>query len=385
MKRLEFILKHNKSIQFIYKIVMSSIFKFLGLFIKTDNNMILFTGHGKRYNDSPKAIYIYMLDHKLTNQFKCVWAVDDVSKYNIPGNPIIIKQDTFKYFIIALKAKYWICCVNIERGLHFKKDKTVFLNTWHCVPTNYMGNAVNGRKDFNWKKTNYVCISGEFERAIVIKDCLANPNSLIKCGLPRNDVLFHVTEEMKINIKNKLGINQNKKVILYAPTWRDSNDLGKDYQLNPPINWDKWRADLGNDYILLLRTHAYTTKLSGVTFDGFILDCCNYPEVNDLLIIADILVSDYSSIIFDYSILERPIICFGYDYDEYVKKRGFYFDLNKEFPSGIIRNDEDVLKLLKNMDYKLQCDKTKKMKQKFIMYGGNATKTCIELLLNKRC
>ncbi len=134
---------------------------------------------------------------------------------------------------------------------------------------------------------------------------------------------------------------------------------------------------------MLLRTHPLTTKLSGVRFDDFLIDCCNYPDVNDLLIAADIMISDYSSIIFDYSILEKPVICFGYDYDEYVKKRGFYFDINKEFPNGIIKSDDDVLGLIQNMDYKEQCNKTKELKRKFVMYGGNATQMCVEKLFSK--
>lgn len=383
MDNVEYILKHNRAAQDTYKVVMSFIFRTIGHFVKTDDSLVLFTGHGKRFNDSPKAIYQYMVDNGYTDKYKCVWAVDDVSKYNIPGNAEIIKQDTLNYFLTALKAKYWICCVNIERGLHFKKDKTIFLNTWHCVPTNYMGNAVDNRGDFDWRKTDYVCYSGPFEKPIIIKDCVAREESLIPTGLPRNDLLFHVNEEMQIEYKKMLNIDPKKKVILYAPTWRDSNDFGSDYQLTPPIDWKQWQAELEEDYVVLLRTHAYTTKLCGVEFNDFIRDCSNYPEVNDLMIAADIMISDYSSIIFDYAILERPIICYGYDYDEYVKHRGFYFDLDEEFPTGIIRSDKDVLNLIKSMNYEEQCEATRKMKGKFVQYGGDATRQCVKLLFGE--
>lgn len=380
-KRVEYILKHNSAAYYVYRGVAGLFLRTMGMFEKTEDDLILFTAQAKRYNDSPKAIYKYMLEHGLTEKYHCVWAVDDVNKYDISGNADVIVIDTMEYFKTALKAKYWVCSVNIERGLQFKKKNTIFLNTWHCVPTNYMGNAVGTRKDFDWRKTDYICYSGNFEKPIIIRDCVAYEKNLLPSGLPRNDELFHVTPEIVSNKRKLLSIPDGKKVILYAPTWRDSTDLGKDYTLSVPINWEHWKSELGDNYVVLLRTHPLTTKLLNVEFDDFVRDCSNYPDVNDLMIAADYLVSDYSSIIFDYSILERPIICFGYDYDEYVKHRGFYFDLNTEFPNGIIKYDDDVIDLIKNMNYDEQCELTRRMKNKFVEFGGNATEICVKTLL----
>lgn len=379
-KRLEYMLKHNSFVYDCYKIVCGLGLRILGLFIKTDDKFVLFTAQAKRFNDSPKTIYLYMLEHGLTDKYHCVWAVDDPVKYNIPGNAEVIVMDTMQYFKTALKAKYWICSVNIERGLHFKKNKTVFLNTWHCVPTNYMGNAVGTRKDFDWRKTDFICYSGEYEKPIIIRDCVAFEKNLLPSGLPRNDELFHVDADLIKKKKEILGIPKDKKVILYAPTWRDSSDLGKNYDMSVPINWEVWRKTLADDFVLLIRTHPLTTKLLNVKFDDFIRNFSDYPDVNDLMIAADVMISDYSSIIFDYSILGRPIICFGYDYDEYVKHRGFYFDLDKEFPSGIVKKESDVLNLIQNMDYQEECQKTTAMKNKFVKYGGHATEQCVEAL-----
>ena len=384
MNRIEYILKHNSIIYDLYKGICGLGLRLFGVFIKTDSDLVLFTAQAKHYNDSPKAIYLYMLNHGMTEKFHCVWAVDDPDKYYIPGNAKVIVMDTLQYFKTALKAKYWICSVNIERGLHFKKRGTIFLNTWHCVPTNYMGNAVGSRKDFDWRKTDFICYSGNYEKPIIIRDCVAYEKNLLPSGLPRNDELFHVDEEIIKGKRRLLDIPEGKKVILYAPTWRDSNDLGKDYDMLVPINWEAWRKALSDTYVLLIRTHPLTTKLLNVEFDDFIRDFSNYPDVNDLMIAADILISDYSSIIFDYSILGRPIICFGYDYDEYVKKRGFYFDLDKEFPSGIIRSEEEVLKLIQNMDFVEQCKKTVAMKNKFVEFGGQATQKCVEALFGEK-
>lgn len=117
-QRLIFILKHNAAIQAIYRVVMSFIFRFLGLFIKTDDNLVLFVSlMGMSFSDSPKEIYDYMKAHPEYNKYHCVWAFVDPTKFQ---DLETVKIDTLAYFKTALKAKYWITNTNIERGLHFK-------------------------------------------------------------------------------------------------------------------------------------------------------------------------------------------------------------------------------------------------------------------------
>lgn len=378
--KIEYILKHNSLILNTYRIVFSTFFRFIGLFIKTDEKLILFNANSKRYNDSPKAIYEYMVKKSLDKQYNIFWAFDKINKYEVIGKHKEVKIDTLKYFITALKAKYWVASVNIERGLSFKKNKTIFLNTWHGIAINKMGNDVSNRTDFDWSKTNFICFSNDEEIEIYKKAFNAKKENMIACGLARNDELYNVTKEEISLIKNKLNIPENKKIILYAPTWRDSEDVGKNYSLKPPINWSFWQKELKDDYIILLRTHPYTTKLMDVEFNDFIRDYSNYPKINDLLKISDILISDYSSIFFDYCILERPIFCFGYDYDIYKEKRGFYYDLNEELPNGVIKKEEELLSKIKNINYQQQVLKTKKLKEKHVKYGKDATKKCLEYL-----
>ena len=128
----------------------------------------------------------------------------------------------------------------------------------------------------------------------------------------------------------------------------------------------------------MLRTHPYTTRLMNVIFDDFVLDYTDYPVVNDLLIAADILISDYSSINLDFCITEKPMICFGYDYDTYKNGRGFYYDLEEEMPNGVMRSEDEVIKHLRELDYKLDCQKTADFKRRHCEYGdGHATVECI--------
>ena len=114
-----------------------------------------------------------------------------------------------------------------------------------------------------------------------------------------------------------------------------------------------------------------------VEFDDFVWNCVEYPSVNELMIAADIIISDYSCILLDYSILEKPLICFGYDYDAYKAVRGFYFDMEKVVPNGVIRAEDDVIEHILTLDYDKECEKTKKFKEDHMEYGGNATISCI--------
>lgn len=377
-KKLDYILKHNKILLIVFTKTLSMIFRFVGLFIRTEENLILISANSRGYNDSPRAIYEYMKKNPKYAQYRFVWAVDDVTQ-TIEGAELV-KADTWQYFKTALKAQYWITSVNIERGLHFKKKKTVFLNTWHGVAINEMGNAVAGRTDFDWSDTDYICYSAENERPIYYRDFNARPESMIPTGLPRNDELYHVDPNKVIEIKKNLNIPEDKKVILYAPTWRDSEDFGNSYQIKPPIDCDVWKKALGDEYVVILRTHPYTNELMGVTFDDFFFDGTMYPRVNDLMMISDMLISDYSSIIFDYCVLERPVICFGYDYEAYAEKRGFYIDLETVIPSGIIRDETHLIEHIKSMDYEEQVAKTKVMKENHVTYGGNATEQFVNVV-----
>ena len=242
--KLEHLLKHNTFIQKMYRYSMSTVFQTLGLFVKTDDKLVLMNGHGYKYNDSPRAIYQKMLELGLVDQYKVVWALHDPDQYDIPGNCKKIKMDTLKYFITALKAKYWISCVNIERALHFKKKKTVYLNTWHGASINLCGNAVSKRNDFHFEHIDYFCICGEYERSLVMRDFNVRAEAILPCGYPRNDALYVVSDEIRQVYRKKLGIPEGKKVVVYAPTWRDSQDGGASYKLAPPINWAKWKKEL---------------------------------------------------------------------------------------------------------------------------------------------
>ena len=165
----------------------------------------------------------------------------------------------------------------------------------------------------------------------------------------------------------------DKKVIIYAPTFRDYDYDSNGCYIAPPLNLDKWREKLSKDYILLFRAHYEITNSLDIVDDDFIRDYSNYSPLNDLLKISDILISDYSSIMIDYSILERPFYCFAYDYDEYEEKRGFVYDLKTELPNGVMKTEDEIINAILNCDYDEQMQKTKKFKSTHVEVCGNAT------------
>ncbi len=382
--RLDYILKHNYAINRVFNWSISAAMRVWGLFLPIDNNLIVFSAHSRKYNDSPKTLYEHMINDPKYQGYRYVWALEDPENASIPGPAKKIKSDTLEYFKTTLKAKYWITCVNIERSLHYKKKKCRYLNTWHGTPFKYIGNDVGFRNDYDFSSVDYWCYASQYEKEIFMRGFKVREDALIPTGMPRNDELYRVTPEEIRRIKERIGLPLDKKIILYAPTWRESTDHGATYAIKPPINAKYWEEQLKDEFIVLFRTHGYTNKLLGIEFNDVIRDYSQYPSINDLLKVSDILISDYSATMTDYSILERPVICFTYDYEQYKEERGLYVDFDKDMPSGALRTEEEVLSHIKNMNYAEECKKTKEMiKDKISYYGGHATVSCLKSLFGE--
>lgn len=382
--RIAYMLKHNAFIQKAYKIIAGSALRIVGLFIKTDTNLVLINAlGGKRFGDSPKSIYDYLRSHQDYKYLRFVWAFEgDPDKFDTGCQNI--KMDTWRYFKTALKAKYWISCVNIERGLSFKKRGTHYLNTWHGIPLKYIGNDCPGRKDYDMSYVDFFCYSGPFEYDLYQRAFNVKAGSMLLSGLPRNDELYHVDEKKTAEMRARLNIPDGKKVLFYAPTWRESKDGGKTYGLTPPVDFVKWEKELGEEYVLLFRAHHFTTQHMKIDFNDFVRDASDYPDINVLLIASDILISDYSATIFDYCVLERPIISFTYDYEDYKKSRGLYIDLPTELPCGIVKTEDEVISQIKTMDFAYVCERVKTFKEKYVPVGGHATEVCVKALFGAR-
>ena len=380
-QRLIYLLKHNAVLQKLYRVIMSFVFRVWGAILPTDDKLVIFVSFmGMGFNDSPKAIYDYMKSHEQYKGYQCVWAFEHPEKF---PDLETVKIDSAAYFKTALRAKYWITNTNIERGLRFKKKNQVYLNTWHGIALKHIGNDVEGRKDFNFDTVDHLVVSGDHDEKVWKSAFNADERTYLRCGMPRNEELWLADEEKKRQMREKLGLPSDKKVILYAPTWRESTDGGKSYEIKPPIHFDVWKQELGDEYVVLFRAHHQTTKVLGVQYDEFVREASSYPAVNDLMIAADILITDYSAIAFDYSILCRPIFCYAYDYDTYLAERGTYFKIDEKYPNKSCWTEDELLARIKGIDYEAECANTKRFRDEFIQYGIGATEACVKAEFGK--
>ena len=374
-QRLIYLLKHNAALQRFYRIVMSCAFRVWGYFVRTDDELVIFVSFmGKSFNDSPKVIYDYMQLKPEYKKYRCIWAFEEPERF---PELETVKIDSPAYFKAALKAKYWVTNTNIERGLKFKKKSQVYLNTWHGIALKHIGNDCPGRKDYNFDTVDYLVVSGEHDERVFKSAFNARELSYLRCGMPRNEELWLADNNVKIKMRKKLAIPEGKKVILYAPTWRESTDGGKSYAIKPPIHFEQWQKKLGDEYVVLFRAHHQTTKVLGVVYNDFVRNVSDYPAVNDLMIAADILITDYSAIAFDYSILCRPIFCYAYDYDSYLTERGTYFGIDDQYPEKSQRTEDELLSAIQCVNIQAAAERTKKFRDYFVQYGGTATQQCI--------
>ncbi len=381
-KRLEYLLKHNSAIQFLYKQCVSFAFRCAGLFLHTEQRLILFNSFGgRKFNDSPKVLFETMTKDLRFQDCRFVWAFEEPAKFHIE-HAECIRIDSFEYFKTALKAKVWISSVNIERGLHFKKKNTVYLNTWHGAGTKKIGNGCSGRKDYDFSAVDMMLVQSNFERDIFLQDFQCNPKAIRMIGFPRNDELFHITPEQKAAFRKELGIPESKKVILYAPTWRDSRDGGMSYEFIPPIHMDVWKSALADEYVMLFRMHTLTTKFE-MTYDEFAMDASGYENLNHVLAITDVLITDYSTIVYDAAIAGIPFICFGFDYDTYSVERGFYYDLKQVFPGGVLKTEEEVIKRIPQVMNGADHEQYSAFKDKYVEAGGSATEQILSELADR--
>ncbi len=379
-KYIKNMVKNNKTIYAIYNFMFSLVLNILGLFVKVEKNQALFVVYGgKRYDDSPRFIYEHIKKQPEYQHIKCVWAFIQPENFDFIPQKEKVKIDTISYYKAVLKSKYWITNSSVQRGLNIsKKNHLDVFFTHGMTGIKKIGIDINKKnQSFRLKqqeKFDMIFLSGKKEREILVKAWQTKPEYFYITGLPRNDELYQ--------IKQKLKIPFDKKVILYAPTFREFyKDGSLDNIIEAPFDFEKMKQELSDQYVLVVTAHYQVGKLLGLPKDTpFIINAFDYPYMNDLLMIADILISDYSSVVWDYTILERPILCFGYDYDKYFKERGTYLDLEKVFLNGVIKTQEQLVDIIKNMDYEKQIEHTKKMKQEFIVIEKNATEKIAKMI-----
>ena len=341
--------------------------------LKIDEKLIIFSAFaGSSYTCSPKAIYEYIVKDPKYKSYKFVWAFkkpEEKAKYFNDERTTIVKYNSKEFFEKLSQAKYWV--FNFKTPEYFiKKQEQIFIQCWHGTPLKRLGcdieiekgNKATELKDIHKsyiddaKKYDYFISPSKFATE---KFCssfglnkLNKENIIIEKGYPRNEYLFKFKQEEVNEIKKKNNIPKNKKVILYAPTFRDNQyQAGKGHTYKLGINLLRLKEELDEDYIILMRLHYLVSNNIDVSqFKNFVYDVSDYEDINELYVISDLLITDYSSVFFDYANLKRPILFYMYDLEEYKNNiRDFYIDLD-ELPGPIVKNEKDLIVNIKNIE-----------------------------------
>ncbi|MFD2044503.1 CDP-glycerol glycerophosphotransferase family protein [Ornithinibacillus salinisoli] len=323
-----------------------------------ENTIVFESFLGKSYSDSPKYIYEYMIDNKMN--FKYVWIFNEKKK--IPGNAIQVKRFSLRYYYYLARAKYWVSNSRLPKSIN-KREETVYLQTWHGTPLKSLVfdmkdiHSADPKYKINFfqqsRRWNYLSSPNAYSSEIFIR-AFKYEKELLEFGYPRNDILYRKNNKNDIEkMKNQMNIPSDKKVILYAPTWRDDEymERGK-YSFSLKLDLDRMQKEIGNEYIILLRTHYFIANEIDVSqYGGFVYDFSKYDDIAELYLVSDILITDYSSVFFDYANLRRPILFYTYDLEKYRDTlRGFYFDIENEVPGPLLRTSEDVIESIKDID-----------------------------------
>lgn len=373
------IAKHNKIIYRAYRLLGTVLVSVLKYIVIPDPDLILFNSFGgKKYDDSPKAIYEMMLKDKRFKNYKLVWAFHNPVEHPVHRK---IKTDCLKYYITALKARCWVSNSSMQRGLVFKGRKTFSFNTWHGTPLKDMS-VHNGQVNSVMDQCDVILAQSKFEVKAFCECWKIKQNKYRIFGLPRNDELSCDTPDMIKKIRKKLQIPEGKTVILYAPTFRDYLIDNKDNcMLEVPFDYGYWEKTFGDNIYFIMRVHYEVAKHNKLPENSIWHDYSDYPCLNDLMLAADILISDYSSIMFDFSIRNRPIINYIYDYEEYSEKRGMLFDIRKWLPYA--KTSQELADVIKNLDYNENISKVEKFRETFVEEYGNATRKSVDYIYEK--
>ncbi len=325
-----------------------------------EDTIIFESFFGKSYSDSPKYIFEY-LNQKAPGKYRYIW-VNAGKKLKLPYPAGQIKRFSFRYFFYMARAKYIV--FNGRQPQYFiKREGNVFLETWHGTPLKKLVFDMEDvttasplyKEQFyiQTRSWDYLVAPNQFSEDI-FRRAFMYDGKMLETGYPRNDILYSEDRECLMReIKDELGIPKEKKVILYAPTWRDDEFYGHaQYKFSLQLDLDQMKKELGDEYVIILRTHYFIADFLDLTqYEGFAWNLSKYDDIARLYLISDILITDYSSVFFDYANLRRPMLFFTYDLEKYRSVlRGFYMDVEEELPGPMLFDTEEVISSVKDID-----------------------------------
>ncbi len=314
------------------------------------NKIFLFSYYGSQYGCNPKYISEYILQNNPKDQFDIVWAFNDLSQKEHIRNVRKVKTMSLKYFYELCTSK--VVVTNFRTtDLFIKRKNQYYIQTWHSslrlkqiekdaessLPEHYVQMAKGDSQKCD------LLLSGCEYSTVIFKRAFWYDGEIFEHGTPRNDLLIKSDPILKEKILDELNIPGDYRVILYAPTFRKDSDLAV-YDLDYNGILKALKKKFGRKWICLIKLHPHLiSKSNELVYGDNVLDVTNYNDIQELLSISDVLISDYSSLMFDFSITQRPCFLYVPDLKEYVKQdRNLYFDL-MELPFKAAMNNDDLI------------------------------------------
>lgn len=315
---------------------------------------------GRQYSDNPRAVFEEL--QRRGDPRTCVWAVQDHSVEVPDGVERVITQSRDYYR--RLGTARWVVSNDSMPTHYVKREGSTYAQTWHGTPLKRIGFDI---ESIQMSNKNYLT---QFARDVAKWDVLVSPNEfstpilskafqypgeVLEIGYPRNDIFYRpeLAQQQTDATRRRLDLPEGKRVILYAPTWRDNDyDASGRYQFTMKLDLEGLYRAYGHDSVLLIRGHQLvSSEIDAAMFGGFVRNVSSYPDIRDLYLVSDVLITDYSSVMFDFVNTGRPILFFTWDLADYRDNlRGFYFDFEQDAPGPLLTESATVIDALGRLD-----------------------------------
>ena len=372
---------------------------YLFMLLPLDRNAFYFTSFKGQYSDSPRAIS--QLVHELIPSSKIFWEITTKCHETLPEYVTPVKPWTAKAcykrsrsgFVIDnyLGWKYGHEGNKIKRAIfqHMKKRGQINLSIWHGTPLKKISIDMPKSQDkpeWFYSTSDYLLCNSDYLCSI-LKRITNNKIPIEMTGWPRNDILFDLDTEYKKTVKKKLGLPIEKKIILYAPTFRDGgieeSGINQIQSLNIPRLLSEMHTKFGGDWIFVFRVHdSVLTALDNMDYNHENIYSGNVgDDMAEYLYLSDALITDYSGSIFDYLNTNKPCFLFCPDINHYTTvERGLYMDIY-DLPYSVSITENDLIQQINGFNMECNREKVQKFKKKIgLIDDGNASKRTVEII-----
>ncbi|MFT4164119.1 MAG: CDP-glycerol glycerophosphotransferase family protein [Microlunatus sp.] len=333
----------------------------LAAVLPRNDEVVVECDRGAHYGDAPRYLYERLIERGVRPNV--AWVNNTTLRLTDPRTQKIRRHSPAYYWRLG-RARYWINNQNFPPALA-KPAKTTFLQTWHGTPLKRMQHDVENMmsRDPEYQQraarlTSYwdFLLSGSPYATACFRSAFRFTGTILEEGYPRNDVFsWDDAAERARNARARLGlVNDTRKILLYAPTFRDDNRPGANWRHRLELDVARLEAEFGNEYVLIVRFHQLVREsIADLTesHPNFVIDGSSYNDIQELLLVSDVLITDYSSLFFDFAVLQRPILFFTYDLDRYRDAlRGFYLNFEASAPGPLLGNNDELVSALHGLD-----------------------------------